>query len=1046
MELDPVNSNSDRLQPSEPPSEPLVQLAFCPQTAEEQLKTIVGNMAEAVLVLDLTGCCTYLNSKAERLFGADPTTLMRQTVWDLFRTDATSQLYQQCHRAVIEQVSIEFEEFYPAIDRWFAVRLFPSPNGLSAYFQDVTECKETETALRKEQEFLNVLLDTVQAGIVACDAEGRLKLFNKAARSFHGMTEHPLPPEQWATHYNLYLPDGKTPMTTEEIPLYQALQGQQVQDVEMMIVPQQGRAHLLSTNGQVICDHDGKKQGAVVVMHDITARHQAEVDRAQFSRQQVQAHTDRLEAEADLRRSAFLDEVSTALAASLDYEQTLQNVAQLAVPYFADWCCVDLVDDEGVIHRVAVAHSDPEKVQFGWEVAHRFPRHLEDGYGVSQVVKTGQSEIAIEITDEQLAASVSNPDYLRILREVGLKSCILAPLQARGRVLGSISFVFTESSRRYCRDDLRLAEDLARRAAIAIDNARLYHTVQQAKQAAEKAVDRTTRLQTVTAALAESLTAEQVAEVIVTQSMAALDATAALVVLVSQDRTELEIVKSIGYQAELVESWQRFSIDADVPLAKAIRTGEPVWVEALLDRIARHPHLAEIYGRYEFDSWIALPLIIQGRSVGGMLLSFREFKHLSQDDREFILALSRQCAQAISRAQLYEAERLARAEAEQANRVKDEFLAVLSHELRSPLNPILGWTKLLQTGKVQPDKTNQALETIERNAKLQAQLIEDLLDISRMLQGKLSLHIAPVNLETVIQGAIETVQFAASAKSIQIQTVLSPIEKTVLGDTNRLQQVIWNLLSNAIKFTPHHGHVIVQLEELDHQIQIRVIDTGRGINPDFLPHVFDYFRQADGSTTRNFGGLGLGLAIARQLVELHGGMIWAESAGEGLGAAFTVRLPLTNPPVGPSTEVQLPTQAENLAGLHILVVDDDADMRDLAEFILVQHGAQVRVTKSAAEAMAALSQCVPDVLLCDIGMPDMDGYQLIHQIREWSLEQGGAVPAIALTAYAGEYDKQQALNAGFQQHMAKPVEPEALVRAISALCHSEGAADLVKTL
>jgi signal transduction histidine kinase/ActR/RegA family two-component response regulator len=578
--------------------------------------------------------------------------------------------------------------------------------------------------------------------------------------------------------------------------------------------------------------------------------------------------------------------------------------------------------------------------------------------------------------------------------------------------------------------DLELAEDLARRAAIAIDNAYLYYSAQQAKHAAETAADRTARLQTVTAALSESLTPEQVAEVIVEQSMATLEATAALVVLVSKDRTELEIVKSVGYAEDLVKSWGRFSINLDVPLAEAIRTGEPAWVESFLDRIARYPHLASIYRRYDFESWMALPLVVEGRSVGGLLLSFKKFRNPSQDDRDFVIALSRQCAQAIFRAQLYEAERNARAEAEQANQVKDEFLAVLSHELRSPLNPILGWTKLLRTQQLSPEKVDQALATVERNAKLQAQLIEDLLDISRMLRGKLSLNIAPVDLAAVIQGAIETVQLAASSKSIQIQTLLQLPKKTLLGDANRLQQVVWNLLSNAVKFTPNQGQITIRLEDWDRQIQIQVSDNGKGINPDFLPHIFEYFRQADSSTTRQFGGLGLGLAIARQIVELHGGTIQAESPGEGLGATFTVRLPVATVTSESPTAPEPLAQTANLAGLHILVVDDEPDMRSLAEFILLQQGAQVTVASSAAEALFAVSQFVPHVLLCDIGMPEMDGYALMQQIRARSPEAGGKIPAIALTAYAGEYDRRQALAAGFQRHISKPVEPDELVKAI----------------
>ncbi|MBD2001557.1 response regulator [Oculatella sp. FACHB-28] len=389
------------------------------------------------------------------------------------------------------------------------------------------------------------------------------------------------------------------------------------------------------------------------------------------------------------------------------------------------------------------------------------------------------------------------------------------------------------------------------------------------------------------------------------------------------------------------------------------------------------------------------------------------------------------------REKLLQRERIAREVAEAANRTKDEFLAVLSHELRSPLNPILGWSRLLLSGKLDETRAKQALTTIERNAKLQSELIEDLLDISRILRGKLSLTVRPVNLASVIQAAIETIQLAAEAKSIQIETRLNPKVGLVSGDSTRLQQVVWNLLSNAVKFTPEGGRVEVRLTQVDYQAQITVSDTGKGISPDFLPYVFDYFRQEDGATTRKFGGLGLGLAIARYLVELHGGTVQADSLGEGKGATFMVRVPVM---LSQTIVNQAPQPLEfslSLNGVQALVVDDDTDTRDFIEFLLEQAGAKVNTAASAREALTALMRFKPDVLLSDIGMPDMDGYMLLRQVRTLPPEQGGEIPAIALTAYAGELDQKQAIAAGFQHHIAKPVEPEQLVKLIALTQRSE---------
>ncbi|MEH1851527.1 MAG: ATP-binding protein [Nostoc sp.] len=390
------------------------------------------------------------------------------------------------------------------------------------------------------------------------------------------------------------------------------------------------------------------------------------------------------------------------------------------------------------------------------------------------------------------------------------------------------------------------------------------------------------------------------------------------------------------------------------------------------------------------------------------------------------------------RAHLLELEQIARAKAETANRIKDEFLAVLSHELRTPLNAILGWSKLLQSRRLDQTKTSEALATIERNANLQVQLIEDLLDISRILQGKLTLNITKINLESTILSALETMRLAAETKLIEVNTAFEPDVGQIMGDSTRLQQVVWNLLSNAIKFTPRGGKVEVRLEEADGYAQIIVSDTGKGISADFLPYVFDYFRQADSTSTRNFGGLGLGLAIVRNIIEMHGGIVKADSHGEGKGAIFTVSLPLLSDAIPKLTDEQndpalLAPNSLPLSGIRVLVVDDDTDSRDFVAFVLEQDGAFVIAVSSADEALQTLAEIKLDVLVSDISMPYMDGYMLINQVRTLTPEQGGQIPAIALTAFARNDDQQKALNAGFQMHVPKPLNPEELIAAIIKL-------------
>ena len=555
--------------------------------------------------------------------------------------------------------------------------------------------------------------------------------------------------------------------------------------------------------------------------------------------------TGRRQAEEALR---FLAQASRVLAASLDYETTLANIARLAVPTLADFCIFDIVTADKQIQRVAWQHADPTNQEL-FEQAQRYvPSDSCQNHPVASVLFTGKANFVPEVSDAWMQAVAMSEDHLQFMRDLEIRSWMSVPLIARDQTLGALTLGLVARSRlHYTSSDLSLAQELAQRAALALDNARAHRNAQE------------------------------------------------------------------------------------------------------------------------------------------------------------------------------------------ANRIKDEFLAVLSHELRSPLNPILGWTSLLRGRQYDQKTTARALETIERNAKLQTQLIEDLLDVSRILQGKINLNVCPVDLVSTIEAAIETVGLAVQVKSIEIQTVFEPNVGLVLGDPNRLQQVVWNLLSNAVKFTPSKGRVEIRLEAVDSHAQISVSDSGKGINSEFLPHVFDYFRQENSTTTRVFGGLGLGLAIVRYLVELHGGTVGATSLGEGQGATFTVMLPLMNAVPNKSEHEGLPDNSTNLDGIKILLVEDDVDTRELLVFILEEYGASVTAVESASEALLALAQSKPDVLLSDIGMPETDGYMLIRHIRAMSPLQGGEIKAIALTAYAGETDHQQILKAGFQKHITKPVDPLELAAAIANL-------------
>ncbi len=441
-------------------------------------------------------------------------------------------------------------------------------------------------------------------------------------------------------------------------------------------------------------------------------------------------------------------------------------------------------------------------------------------------------------------------------------------------------------------------------------------------------------------------------------------------------------------------------------------------------------------------SYLAVPVISRSGELMGALV-FAHFLpgHFSERHGNIAAGIAAQVAIAMDNARLYRAAQSAREVAEAANRSKDEFLAILSHELRTPLNAIFGWTQLLLDGEHDEAEVRQGLERIERSATLQAQLISDLLDVSRIVSGKMRIEVAPVDLVPVIEAAVDTVMPAATAKQIEVQRTLVPL--VVLGDAGRLQQVISNLLSNAAKFTPTGGRVEVQLEERDAGAVITVRDNGAGIAPEFLPYVFDRFRQFDSSSTRRHGGLGLGLAIVRHLVELHGGTVQAESAGPRQGASFILTLPLrdgTERAVVPHSAAAATSWvggdndvAPSLDGLRVLVVDDEADARDVIRATLESYAARVTAVSSAHAAIEEFDRLRPDVLISDIGMPEQDGYELIRRVRALGSERGGMVPALALTAFARNEDRDQALRAGFQMHAAKPIGRQELITMVARL-------------
>ena len=448
------------------------------------------------------------------------------------------------------------------------------------------------------------------------------------------------------------------------------------------------------------------------------------------------------------------------------------------------------------------------------------------------------------------------------------------------------------------------------------------------------------------------------------------------------------------------------------------------------------------------QSSLVVPMATMGRIVGTVEVQSYENHAYREEHVTAMKMAANLAAVAIENMRLLEFETRAREAAEEASRLKDEFLATLSHELRTPLTAILGWAAMLRDGRLDEKTFKTAVEIVERNARTQQQIVDDILDVSRIITGQLRLEAEPTELRRVVEEAVDTVSHAAAAKGITLSADFDPGVGPVMCDPRRLQQVVWNLLANAVKFTPFGGEVRASLSGAGAHARLTVTDTGSGIAPGFLPYVFDRFRQGDQSTTRVHGGLGLGLSIVRHLVELHGGSVRAESPGEGQGSTFTVELPLLRgAESGMKNEEESGAGSEPatrdpqpaiLKGLSVLVVDDEPDALGLIKTILEMKGASVRAVGSAGEAWRALEAAWPDLLLCDIGMPGEDGYQLIRRVREHGGERGRALPSVALTAYAGEPDRAHALEAGYQLHVAKPVDPAHLVAVVARLTGRQG--------
>ena len=804
------------------------------------LEAILSFSPHGIIVSDANGKLFLQNKAAEKIWAGSATanTIEGWGQYRAFHPDGRpfEPTDWSLARALTRKESVEAEEIHiqrfddsHAMVLGSAAPIFRADGeleGALAIFVDITDLKRHQEEVRIVSERYFTTLRSIGDAVIGTDAGGRIDFMNPIAEALTGWTVEDARGRPLLEVFRIV--NEHTRLEVES-PADKVIREGKVVGLanHTILIARDGTEIAIDDSGAPIYNSKGELVGVVLVFRDVTEK--------------------RLE---DDRRS-FIAGATTLLSSSLDYVLTLSSVAKLAVPKIADWCAVDIVQPDGGLRRVAITHVDPQKIRWAKELQARYPPDPASPHGVPAAIRTGKSILMEEIPESLLTQVAVDDEHLRLLRELGLRSAMIVPLRWHGRVLGAISFIAAESRRLYGEKDMALAEELAEVAALAIENARLYH------------------------------------------------------------------------------------------------------------------------------------------------------------------------------------------EAQDANRAKDEFLATVSHELRTPLNAMLGWANLLRTGEVSEATRDQGLEVIERNARAQARIIDDLLDVSRIISGNLHLECCSVDLLAVIESALEVVRPAADSKRIRLEFRSEEHARKVTGDPMRLQQVVWNLLSNAVKFTDHGGEVTISVALIDAQVEIRVVDTGIGIEPDFVPFLFERFKQANATRTRSYDGLGLGLAIVKHLVELHGGSVGASSRGSGEGAEFRVRIPVVAA-AAPAVTGGLPagvapTEVARLDGLHVLVVDDELDARTLLTEILERHGAQVRAVASAAEGLAEVLRAQPDVLVSDIGMPEEDGYSFIQKVRSVTKAGAKPLPAAALTAYARTEDRTRALLAGFQSHIAKPVEPQELLLVVATL-------------
>jgi PAS domain S-box-containing protein len=984
--------------------------------SNERIRSVLESITDGFAVIDETGRFSYLNSRAAEVFRrvrGTPGELVGLSVWDEFPELARNRVGRALRRAMLEGTTVEIEHYYPALSSWFEIRVYPTQGGLSIYFQDVTRRRNAESLVDFERIVLQyvargaplpeVLLRLARA-VEAQSIEGMLcsvlLLDEDGGHLVHGAA--PSLPDSWNRAVD-GLPVGplggscgtaaheRRPVQVSDI----------AHDARWAQWRDLARAHgLAACTSHPILSSRGEVLGTVAV----------------YYRQPV-APTERdlqiLDTAA--RLAALVIERARSEEAHRRSEQLSRSIVQSSPD------CITTLSLDGDLLWIS---------EHGRQALSLASARAVDRMRWLDIWGDATRDDAQAALCE--AAAGGTGSFVGCLPVRGVPqwwNVVISPmLDAQGRPEKLLAVWRNVTER--VRNEQRLSEET-----------RVLALLNRTGTALASNLDPDALMQAITDAATEL-------------SGAQFGAFFYNVTGVSGRAYRLYTLSGAPRAA-----FEPFGQPRATGLFGPVFNGEgvvrcdDVHEDARYGRMA--PHFGVPKGHPPVRSFLAVPVASRGGEVlGGLFFGHAQAGMFDERIEALMVGVAAQAAVAIDNARLYQAaqraaaerdallasERVARTEAERANRLKDEFLATLSHELRTPLSSILGWAHILRSGRAAGADVERGLDVIERNARAQAQLIDDLLDMSRIISGKLRLDIQHVAPASFIEAAVETVRPAADAKEIRLETVLDGQDCLVAGDAGRMQQVVCNLLSNAIKFTPKGGRVRVVHARRDAHVEIKVTDTGIGIDPRFLAYVFDRFSQADSSSARPFGGLGLGLAIVRHLIELHGGSVRASSDGVDQGATFTVTLPVAvdrplPAPQAPATRVGTPAALDfvpvDLAGLRILVVDDHDDARELIARVLGECRAEVVLCASAAEALEVLERRRPAVIVSDIAMPEMDGYEFLRRVRGRD-DDAARIPAIALTAFARSEDRTRALRAGFLAHLAKPVEPSELVASIAS--------------